>query len=185
MRFNFNNSIQILPIQSSLGIPVGLSDEQIGDLIAERKELPENYLTKLTEKPKSNRRHSEAEILIVGDKGHKFVLAIRRSVDNPKSFSVMLRYLEGKNGKPYILMRCNGSHDHTNQLEKETIRGFHIHIATKRYLDLDDPKASYAQATSEYSSYTGALDTLIRKCGFRIGKNMKLDDFRKKYNELR
>lgn len=156
---------------------MGLTDEQIEALIRERKRLPTDYLAKLASKPKTNRRHIEAELQLTGDEGHHFVLATRKHVDNPKSFSVMLRYIDERTNKQYILMRCNGSsHDHTNSLEHQTIKGCHIHIAKERYMELKESNASYAEATTEYVSFNGAMATLIRRCGFRVGKISSIYD---------
>lgn len=176
-QYLFDPIIQIMSLHSGLGITMGLSDAQIMELIQERKQLPSDFMSKIVPKAKTNRRHYEAEFSMNGEQGHKYVFAIRKHVSNPKSFSVMLRYFDA-NGKQYILMRCNGnSHDHTNTIEHEKVTGFHIHIATARYLEQGDSKASYAEATNEYSSYGGAIDTLIKRCGFQVGKNKRLEEF--------
>jgi hypothetical protein len=157
---------------------MGLTDEQIKDLIEERKRVPKDFLKKLVAKPKNHRKHTEAELMVKGDKGHKFILAAHKHVDNPKSFSVMLRYMDEKQNKQYILMRCNGSsHRHTNTIEKETTSGCHIHVATKRYFDMGDVTSGFAYATEEYSSYSGAMDTLIKLCNFQVGETKRLDDY--------
>jgi hypothetical protein len=156
---------------------VSLTDEQIKDLLEERKPLPEDFRNHLTAKPKSSRKHIEADLAFAGVDGHKFISSIRRSTENTTGFSVILQYVEERTNKHYILIRCNGKHEHSNQIEKEKINGFHIHMATERYLDMGNNSPGYAYLTDEYTSYSGALDTMIRRYGFQIGKIAPLESY--------
>jgi hypothetical protein len=154
---------------------MSLTDGQINDLLKERKPLPKDFRNRLSAKPKSSRKHIEAELTVRGVDDHKFILSIRRNTENITGFSVILQYVEERTNKHYLLIRCNGRHEHTNQIENEKINGFHIHMATERYLDLGNNNPGYAVLTDEYTSYSGALDTMIRRYGFQIGEIAPLE----------
>ncbi len=146
-----------------------LSDSDIEALLSESKELPGDYL-KLHQLIKK-RGHKQRDLGVVGAAGSPFRLIIRQSDFNPLDFSVVLAHdVKGSNQR-IILRRYNGnSHAHTNKLESKTFKGFHIHMATQRYMELGGDDEGYAEPTDRYADLAGAIDCMIRECGFKIPK---------------
>ena len=146
---------------------ITLTDAEIDILIHESKSLPENYLARLVTRPK--RGHKERELDVVGEAGSTFQLILRESLINPLDFSVILGYILPKSTTLFRLRRYNGkSHEHTNSLESNTFYDFHVHRATERYQDAGFREDSFAEPTSRYQDYQGALSCLIVDCGFVI-----------------
>lgn len=136
------------------------TDEKINALIKERKPLPANWrdLTRL--KPKHG--HDERDLDLTGVAGNKFRIILRKSQRNPLDFSVILAVHIPKSNQLFRLRRYNGrSHPHTNRIEKETVRGFHIHTATERYQERGENEDDYAESTDRYGDFPGAWDCLV------------------------
>lgn len=111
---------------------VVLSDRQIADLLAEVKQLPDDYRSRVV--PRQKRGHSERELDVEGSDGSQFRLILRQSSFNPLDFSVILAWLPPQANSVFRLCRYNGrSHEHTNTLENAKFYDFHIHRATQRY----------------------------------------------------
>ena len=91
----------------------------------------------------------------------------RLSADDPTDFSVILS-MENTSGSDFILMRCNGPHEHHNYIERTRISGTHIHIATERYAELGRKNEGFAELTDEYTNFEGALYSLIKHCNISI-----------------
>jgi hypothetical protein len=69
----------------------------------------------------------------------------------------------------FRLRRHNGkSHEHTNPIEKNTFYGFHIHTATERYQQSGYREDTYAEETNRYADYHGAIECMLRDCGFMV-----------------
>lgn len=147
-------------------MPLRLSDAEIAALIAEEKNLPLGYRRKLVLKEKHG--HKERELKVSGASGHSFQIILRESNFNPLDFSAILAYLPVETNIAFRLRRYNGkSHEHTNKIEKQTLFGFHIHIATERYQEFGEGKEdAYAEITDRYGDLLGALDCLLKDCGF-------------------
>jgi hypothetical protein len=146
-------------------MPVVLSDKQIGTLIRERKPLPNDYQKKLQLQAK--RGHKEAELDLKGDNGSEFVLILRQSEHNPLDFSVVLGYRPPKTNSLFRLRRYNGkSHEHTNKIESNAFYDFHVHAATERYQSSGFREDSYAEPTTTFADFTGALNALLLDCNF-------------------
>ena len=95
-----------------------LTDQEIAELLAERKVLPADWKKRLMLKAK--RGHSESDLEINGDQGSEFRLMQRRSDLNPLDFSVVLAYRVHGSNQVLRLKRYNGkSHEHSNPIEKE------------------------------------------------------------------
>jgi hypothetical protein len=142
-----------------------LTDEDIAKLIAERKQLPASYTSKLGLREK--RGHKERELDITGDNGSTFRLILRQSSLNILDFSAILAYLPEGSTQTFRLRRCNGkSHEHTNKLEKQTFYDFHIHYATERYQTSGLREDAYAVPTDKYADFHGALRCLLDDCSF-------------------
>jgi hypothetical protein len=143
-----------------------LSDSQIAALIAEEKKIPEG-LRPLSRQIERN-QHRRRDYDIQGSSGSDFMVAVRQSMLNPFDFSVILGYRVPGVNTVFRLRRYNGkSHVHTNTIEHETIRGFHMHLATERYQQIGGLKEDgYAQETNRYWNLESAIERLIEDCGF-------------------
>ncbi len=146
---------------------VNLTDVEIAKLIAEVKQLPDDYRTRVQTRPK--RGHRERELDLIGANGSGFRLILRQSSFNPLDFSVILAWLPPQITTLFRLCRYNGkSHEHTNALESQTFYDFHVHRATQRYQQSGLREDSYAEPTTRYQNLAGALDCLIQDCGFQL-----------------
>lgn len=144
-----------------------IDELKITQLLAERKILPNDYLTLIQVRPK--RGHSERELLVKGENGSEFSLILRQSEYNKLDFSVILAYLVPKTNVLFRLRRYNGkSHEHTNPQEGEKFFAFHIHIATERYQQSGMREDTYAEQTTAYSDLNGAIKCMVNDCGFII-----------------
>ncbi|MGO9060397.1 MAG: hypothetical protein ACLQU2_23895 [Candidatus Binataceae bacterium] len=82
---------------------------------------------------------------------------------------MILAYLPENVTGLFRLRRYNGkSHEHTNQIEKNTFYGYHIHTATERYQELGMDEDGFAQPTARFSDLSGALNCMIEDCGFDL-----------------
>lgn len=149
---------------------VSLTDTEITALIAEAKPLPDDYQQRVQTKPK--RGHRERELDLVGANGSAFRLILRQSSINPLDFSVILTWLSPQSTTLFRLCRYNGkSHEHTNVLESQKFYSFHVHRATERYQQSGLREDSFAEPTTRYQDFTGALQCLIQDCGFQLPAN--------------
>jgi len=151
-----------------------LSDEEVESLVRERKPLPRGWESRLEPRPKSDTRFSRRELEIKGENGNIFRIVLRQNNINLLDFSIILIFRD-KDGNEFRLCRFNGKHpsQHTNRLEHNrrlpnaSFRGmFHIHRATQRYQEEGFEIDGYAEATSEYSSFKGALRMFLQTNGF-------------------
>lgn len=143
-----------------------LTDSFIEELLKEKKSLPKDYLKKLKTRKKSGSSHEQKELEIIGSKGHKFVISIRKNKIDITDFSIILRYKDDS-GISYNILRYNGKHPHTNHIEKVKINGYHIHKATQRYQENGFRIESYAEITTKYSSYQDALSAFLADLNFK------------------
>jgi len=151
-----------------------LSDEEIEGLIHERKLLPQGWESRLQTRPKSDRRYARRNWEVKGKGGNSFNIIVRQNTINLLDFSIILLFRD-KNGDEFRLCRYNGKHpsEHTNRFEKikglqnDSFRNvFHIHKATQRYQEESFDITGYAEPTTEYSSFEGALRVFLQKNGF-------------------
>ncbi len=146
---------------------IRLSDAEIAKLIDEPKPLPRNYRSLMRLRPKKG--HRERDLDVTGSNGQEFRIIQRQSEFNVLDFSVILAYRPSQTNELFILRRYNGrSHEHTNSLEAETFYTFHIHQATERYQDMGAKEATYARASTEYSSLEEAVERMFAECGFIV-----------------
>jgi hypothetical protein len=146
---------------------VNLTDTEIAVLIAEAKPLPNDYRQRVQTKPK--RGHRERELDVMGANGSEFRLILRESSFNPLDFSVILAWLPPQSRSPFRLCRYNGkSHEHTNALESQTFYEFHLHRATERYQQSGQREDSFAEPTTRYQDFPGALRCLIHDCCLQL-----------------
>lgn len=153
-----------------------LSDDEIAELIREKKQLPDDYRAKIHLRPK--RGHKEREIQVDGANGSEFRVILRQSEFNALDFSVILTYLPPNTNQHFRLRRYNGkSHEHTNNIEKQKFYSFHIHQATARYQEFGLREDSFASATDRYSDFLGAVNCLFEDCNFEFPEGTQIDLF--------
>jgi len=155
-----------------------LKDEEINDLLQERKPLPDNWRARLKLLPKMGFKHLQRDLQVRGANGHTFRIVLRQSAMNLSDFSVILVF-QDKDGVEFRLCRYNGKHssEHTNRLERA--RGdanaafrnqFHIHTATERYQQGGFEIDGYAEVTDKYCSFDLALTEFLRATRFQLPK---------------
>lgn len=155
---------------------IRLGEEDIKRLLSEKKNLPDDYRDRIQTKPK--RGHKERELDIVGELDSEFRLILRQSEFNPLDFSVILAYRPPKTNQQFRLRRYNGkSHEHTNTLEGQTFYDFHIHSATERYQDAGLREDWFAEPTGRYADFNGAIQCILKDCGFDVPLNPQGDLF--------
>lgn len=159
-----------------------LNDAEIEALISERKPLPQGWESRLEPRTKSDTRFSQRDWETKSENGNIFRVVLRQNNINPLDFSIILIFKD-KDGNEFRLCRYNGKHpsQHTNKWEKNrdmpnsSFRNkFHIHKATQRYQEEGFEIDSYAEASSEYSSFEAAIRTFLQKNGFQ--ENLPLFD---------
>ena len=159
-------------MQGSDAMATNLTDTEIAALIAEAKQLPDDYQSRVQTRPK--RGHRERELDIDGANGSKFMLILRQSSINPLDFSVILAWVPPNSSTPFRLRRYNGkSHEHSNTLDSQRFYDFHVHRATERYQQSGLREDSFAEQTARYQDYQGALRCLIQDCGFQLPANQQ------------
>ena len=141
------------------------SDEEIAQMITERKPLPEDYRSRVQLHEK--RGHKERELDIVGEHGHPYRLILRQSNFNTLDFSIILAVSPPDSNHLFRLRRYNGkSHEHTNPIEGDTFYDFHIHQATERYQESGAREDTFAESTGRYADFHSALRCMLEDCGF-------------------
>ena len=152
-----------------------LSDKEIEALVALPKDLPTDYRSRLRTRVRPySSQHEEAQIEVLVEDTGTFRIIIRKNHINPLDFSVILGYVPPKRLKLFHLRRYNGLHRHTNKLESNSFRDFHIHYATQRYQEAGWDIDAYAAPTDLYDTADGALETLLVQCNFIRPENEKL-----------
>lgn len=143
---------------------VELSDAEIRHLIKEPKELPLDFRQKLGRWTKRF-RHRKSSIKFDGAEKGRFTIFLRENIMNPFDFSAVLGYRLKQSTRVFRLRRYNGTgHRHTNRIEDQSFRGFHIHEATERYQALGAREDSFAVETDRFNTLDSAIDCLLRDC---------------------
>lgn len=151
---------------------VTYTDEEIDGLIR----TPKTPVGNLTDLPPLRDRgmHARATALFRGDDGNSFKVVLRRSRANALDFSVILAIRVPGSNRWFRLRRYNGrSHVHRNRIEGTTLNGFHIHTATERYQRSGRREDAYAESTTEYGDYEGAVRLLIEDAKLAIAQRPK------------
>lgn len=142
-----------------------LSDARIAELIGEPK--PTLELGSLLPPDKRKGAHRERQVQVTGENGSNFRVIVRQTVLDPHDFSVILAYEIPETTGVFRLRRHNGdSHDHPNRIEGDTVRGFHVHIATERYQLAGYHEDGYAEATDAYGDLAGATQHILTAANF-------------------
>lgn len=146
-----------------------LSDNDIQGLIEDVKPLSSKSVREIIPTARNGKRHKGYELEIISQLDRKYIIRVRVNTINAFDFSVILMYHQQEDGKRYILRRYNGnSHSHKNQIEKDRLRGFHIHLATERYQKAGYNIEGYAEPTNSYTNWQDALTRMINDCNFQL-----------------
>lgn len=150
-----------------------LTDQQIRELLGDRKPIPHEYKDWLRRRKIRNKPEKRVRREIRSDAGRKFQIIVRESLKRTNNFSIILRHISGHD--KHTLIRCNGFHrPHQNTIEKKSgsgIAGFpanttHVHYLTERYQIEGLEKADqYAEPCSEYHDLNSALSYFVAHFG--------------------
>lgn len=164
---------------------IAFTDEQIESLIQEPKPLPSDYRVHLALREK--RGHREQNYTIQGQHENEFQIILRQSSSNPLNFSAILAVTVPGTNRVFLLRRHNSrTHGHSNHLEKsEFAYQCHIHQATARYQEAGSDEESFAESTDRFSDLGGALDCMLKDCGFILpeGDQLGLFEERNQYDD--
>jgi len=144
-----------------------LSDKDIDTLVTIQKHLPVDYRSRLRTRSRSySDKHEEGQLEIQVQDTGTFRVIIRKNRINPLDFSAILGYIPPERLKLFHLRRYNGVHKHTNKIERNSFRTFHIHYATQRYQEAGWDIDAYAEINDKYTTVDGALELLLDDCNF-------------------
>jgi len=144
-----------------------MSESTIEALIKQPKLLSSGFREVLLQNFKEQDVHRRSELKVTGTESDGFIMIIRISKLNTLDFSLILGYEQRETTGVFLLRRYNGkSHTHTNKIEGNQFRDFHIHSATERYQIRGFREEAYAEVTDRYSDLGGALNCMIADCGF-------------------
>ncbi len=144
------------------------TDQQIAELINERKVLPDDWRTQL---------NNNNSLYIIGENGNRFRIITNLNKKYPSDFSVILAVIDPKTGVAFRILRYNGmlKRPHNNKIEKQKIYGYHIHFATERYQERGYDEDTYAEETDRYNNLEGALQCLIQDANFELPAQLELE----------
>ena len=142
-----------------------LTEDMVGKIIAAKKYIKQSVDT--NNLPLSDNKRFRLKKYDLECDEYDCKMIIRQNTDRPTNFSVILVYKDAKNGEQTIV-RYNGNHgDHKNRLEKETIKGPHIHRMTERYQLNSTHPDGYAEATDRYSDLNSAVQRFMEDMNIR------------------
>ena len=143
------------------------SDQEIEELIKERKVLPDNWREQI---------YKEGALNVDGDEGNIFRIIVRQQKSIPLDFTVILAVLVPFSDRVFRLRRYNGwTNPHTNRIEREEVEGFHIHFATERYQRRGQKEDGYAEETDRYRNLDEAVQCLIEDANFEKPPQTQLE----------
>jgi hypothetical protein len=153
-----------------------LDDAEIERLIAVQKPLPENWEARLKTRLRQELSHRRASLLIHTSVG-AFTVIVRESTINSRDFSVILAFSR-PDGSLFRLRRYNGPHGgHINHIERQAIKGCHVHQATARYQLAGHREDAYAVASKSFTDTASALNLMFSECAFKMPEpNSEGDD---------
>ncbi len=152
---------------------VVIPESEIASFMEERKIISGPWNSQMHLNPK--RGHFERQLNVTGENNNRFILILRRSMNNEFDFSVIVAVQLQNNNRIFRLRRYNGlSHAHTNRIESETFYDYHIHIATERYQELGMREESYAIRTDCYDNFEGAICCAISDAKFEFPNGKQL-----------
>ncbi|MGD1028259.1 hypothetical protein [Candidatus Binatus soli] len=147
------------------------TDEEVSHLVNERKQLPRRWERRLLIlRPKEKTSHKRSGLVVRGQTG-EFEIRVRQCTDYPLDFSVIIAFRKTNENSLFILRRYNGRHPapHVNKPlngPKESLPGFHIHMATEEAQRHGRDEEAYAVGTSDYTDVFSAIDLALKDCNF-------------------
>jgi len=140
-----------------------ITDTQIDSFIKEKKIISNKFNPTLRDKS----IYHEFVFEVKGERENIFKIIVRQNKINPLDFSVIFGVLI--NGKLFKLKRYNGNlHEHINKIEKQKIKGFHIHKATQRYQERGFREEGYAEVSKRYVDWRTALNSVLNDNNFLV-----------------
>ena len=144
-------------------------EAEIARLITVQKALPDNWEIRLRTRPRPELSQKRAILPVPTSAGESRVI-VRESTINSRDFSVILALVR-PGGSLFRVRRYNGLHapdgGHVNRLERQTIRGCHIHQATLRYQQAGLREDAFAVASKEFTDVGSALRLMLSECNFK------------------
>ena len=144
-------------------------DNEIARLLGVRKELPINWQARLRLRARQELPQTRSSLIVRTDDG-EFRIMMRQSTLNPLDFSVILGVKRPRENRWFRLRRYNGLHpplgEHRNRIERQRVRGFHVHTATLRYQQRGLDEDGFAVMNSAYDEVNRALELMLSECGF-------------------
>jgi hypothetical protein len=136
----------------------GLDKVTIDNLIACEKKIidppKKDYIRK-------NRHYRNDMKLISTDEAYDFSVFFRYSEEFTQDFSIGIKYI-GKQGKSYVIFRCNGPHGET-VLNKISGNPHHFLLHTHT-LEPDTGTVMRPESTDEYATFQDAIAYFIKRC---------------------
>ncbi len=153
------------------------TESEIKRLLRIPKLLPPDFETRL--RFSQRRRHSEKQkhVEVEAETGERLRLIVRRNPHWRADFSVILGVYPEGSSRLFRLRRYNGgSHVHSNPLEENSFRAFHVHTATERYQQYPrGQEDTYAEATDRFHDLPTALECAFEECAFVRPDDPQLD----------
>ncbi len=151
-----------------------LTENDIESILKERKTFTDENM-QIPPNLKRAERNFVCKHKLIGNSGNQYILRVRKALNKENNFSVILT-LKLKSIEK-TLVRYNGDwHRHTNKIEKEQIRGYHIHKITERYQSTGLKSEGFAQSTRKYNNWESAYWALIRDFNITTIKNINQTD---------
>lgn len=147
------------------------TDEEVSHLVNERKQLPRRWERRLlTLRPRDKTSHKRSGLVVKGQTG-EFEIRVRQCTDYPLDFSVIIAFRKTNESTLFILRRYNGRHPapHVNKPlngPKESVTGFHIHMATEEAQKRGRDEEAFAVGTSGYTDVYSAIEFALKDCNF-------------------
>jgi hypothetical protein len=147
-------------------MPDYVDDTEIERLISVPKPLPDTWEARLRTRPRPEVSQKRANLEIQTTAG-LFTVMIRESTINALDFSVILAFTR-PNGDLFRLRRYNGLHGgHVNHIERQSIKGYHVHMATERYQIAGRSEDAYAIVSQGFVDIASALRLMFTECAFQ------------------
>ena len=152
-----------------------LSNQEVEKLLEIKKFIPRNESFEL--KPKANAAFEDKSVDLVDDLSNSYTLIIQRNIRFPGRFCIIFRYNDKKTGKTLRLVRLNRSHEfHVNELEKNEVRGIHLHRYREEYVRKNLKEDGYAEEIKDIDSISEALGFMVRMLNIRRVPDSKTTD---------
>jgi hypothetical protein len=152
-----------------------LSDQEVEKLLEIKKFIPQDESFEL--KPKANIAFEDKSINLVDEFSNSYTLIIQRNTRFPGRFCIIFRYNDKKTGKTLRLVRLNRSHElHVNKLEKNEVKGMHLHLYREEYVRNDLDEDGYAEGMKDIDSISEALGFIVKMLNIKRVPDSKTTD---------